>query len=376
MTIKNIYVIHIQLPFQPSFLYPQQKHLYSDSLVLELQTSTGVRAYGVSNLDPSEDSHPLPRVQKEVAEVLLLLENFVFESLYDIKEFVQEDLSQKMKAHSLCALEMALLSAWAQEQKQLLPELFKVELPEALPYIGVLPAEKLSLFRPHVQNYSFQKIKLNINRDLSLSLENIQTLRSIFGEGVEIQVDMGGSWLAEDALEQIPDLLDEGIRVFEQPFDTTQDLRMAKLQRRYRGELEFVADESLMRYKDAVRLIKREACTRFNLNMVKQGGFFNTLSIYQLATQYGIQCELGMHGGESGLLRNMGMLFAAHAPELVHTEFTLTAPVLQEDICKKTIHTDLTGNLIVPHDIFSPKNRIEALDIEKYSVKTSVETES
>lgn len=369
MTIKNIYVRYIQLPFQSSFLDPTSNPQYSDSIILEVQTSTGILAYGEAFPHSFNISQTLHDVKKEVEKHLPLLKKQSFHSLYDIKEFIQEDLASKMKAISLCALEMALLHAWAIEQNKSLPEIFKVEIPDSLPYIGVLPKGNLALLSSDLETYSFKQIKLKINRDLSLTLENIQTLRSIFGEEVHIQVDIEGSWLAEDALEQIPDLLDQGIRVFEQPFDNTQDLRMTKLQRRYKGDLEFVADESIVRYKDAVRLIKREACTRFNLKIAKQGGIFNTLDIYRLATQYGIQCELGTLAGESSLLKHMGILFAGQASELVNIEHGLADLALAEDISKINIQADSAGNLSIPHDIFSPNSTIDAGDLEKYQVK-------
>jgi muconate cycloisomerase len=195
-------------------------------------------------------------------------------------------------------------------------------------------------------------------------------LKSIYGSDLNIQLDIGGNWQAEDALEQIPILLDRGISVFEQPFATDQDLRMAKLQKRYKGHAEFVADESIVNYKDAVRLIKTEACSRFNLKISKHGGIFQTLAIYRLATQYGISCELGTHPGATGLLGRIGILFSSMAPGLISRERGLAELELSRDICHKAIPMDTYGNLQVPRDLLERSSPVDALRLDKYSARS------
>jgi len=367
MIISNLFIRHVRLPFDLSLAPPSQKVRYSDSIILEIQTQKGVIAYGESCPKTELGGETPLSVKSELERLRPTLLQANFNSLADIQAFIREDLPKPMSKASVCALEMAILNAYAQEEKKSLEELFEVKTPGRLPYSGVIPLGDLSPLTSYLIQNSFKHIKLHINQDLKLTLAYIQLLLEIYGANLQIQVDIKGRWKAHDALEQIPVLLDQGIRIFEQPFGQYQDILLGKIQKHYKGYAEFVADESIVRYKDAVRLINGESCSRFNLKISKQGGIFSTLEIYKHAIQYGISCELGISRGETSLLSQTGILLSSLAPKITHKEHPLAGFTLAQDICHKSCHPDLRGNHTVPQDVFFLDWKVDALRLDKYS---------
>lgn len=280
----------------------------SESVILEIQTQQGITAFGESNPLGFVNGESPWSVKADLELIKHSLLQWHFTSLEDIREFITQEIADLIGESSLCVLEMALLNAFSKESGKCLDQIFAADIPKILDYTGVIPLGDLSLMRSFLQKFSFSRVKLKADKNLQKSLMNIQILREIYGADVDIQLDLDTSWDSSDALEQIPILIEEGIFQYEQPFETDQDLRMQKLQRHYGDTLTFIADESVRRYKDAVRLIKTEACRGFNLKLSKHGGVFQSLAIYKLAHKYGIRCELGVYPGETSLLARAGIL--------------------------------------------------------------------
>lgn len=339
----------------------------SDSIILEIETQKGIRAFGecIPQLTVSGESSL--SVISDLKLIAPTLRKTNFQDLFDIQDFICQEISDLIGESSLCALEMALLSAFSQEKRMNLTELMGVELPQEINYSGVIPLIDLKKEPQILEKFYWKKVKLNLNQDLALGLSNIQILRDAWGDELEIQIDLQGSWTSQDGLEQIPVYLEAGIRRFEQPFSQEKDLLMRKLQKHYGDEVVFVADESLKSIKDTVRLIKTEACKGFNLKLSKLGGLFPSLAIYQMARKYGISCELGMYPGESSLLRYAGIMFASMAPELHLLEGALASQILSQDICHKKICFDTQGKLINSQELEGIANKVDTLRLDKYS---------
>src|SRR5690606_22528882 len=111
-----------------------------------------------------------------------------------------------------------------------------------------------------------------------------------------------------------------------------QDEAAARLQRHFGDDLCLMADESVTTLATARRLIRTQACRRFNLKVSKHGGLFNTLAIYRLAREHGIGCQLGAHFGETSILTAAGILFAALAGPLEALEGGLGTHLLEHDL--------------------------------------------
>ena len=339
----------------------------SESVILEIQTRNGITAFGEANPLGFVNGESPWSVKADLALIRHSLLQFRFNSLNDIREFITEELAELIGESSLCVLEMALLNAFSKESGKSLDQIFHAEIPKILDYTGVIPLGNLSLMRPLLQKFSFSRVKLKADKDLQKSLMNIQILREIYGTDVDIQLDLDTSWNSADALEQIPILMEEGIFQYEQPFQTDQDLRMRKLQQHYGDKICIIADESIRRYKDAVRLIKTEACRGFNLKLSKHGGVFQSLAIYQLAEKYGIRCELGVYPGETSLLARAGILLSGLAPALHSREGAIAHELLSMDICHASLKPDAKGQVEGYQHINKLCSKVDTLRLDKYS---------
>ena len=339
----------------------------SESVILEIQTQQGITAFGESNPLGFVNGESPWSVKADIDLIKYSLLQFNFTSLEDIREFITQEIADLIGESSLCVLEMALINAFSKESGKSLDQIFQTEIPEILEYTGVIPLGDLSLMRPLLQKFSFDRVKLKADKNLQKTLMNIQILREIYGSDIDIQLDLDTSWDSSDALEQIPILMEEGIFQYEQPFETNQDLRMQKLQKHYGDKLILIADESIRRYKDAVRLIKTEACRGFNLKLSKHGGVFQSLAIYKLAHKYGMRCELGVYPGETSLLARAGILLSGLAPALHSREGAIAHELLSMDICHASLKPDAKGLVEGYQHINKLCSKVDTLRLDKYS---------
>ncbi|MEL6253699.1 MAG: enolase C-terminal domain-like protein [Bacteroidota bacterium] len=367
MKIKYLKLRYIRLPLKMAFCQANYRTKQSESVILEIETQNGITAFGESNPLGFVNGESPWSVKADLELIKDSLLQFSFSKLEDIREFITEEVSELIGESSLCVLEMALLNAFSKEKGRTLDKIFETEIPNVLDYTGVIPLGDLSLMRPLLQKFSFSRVKLKADKNLQKSLSNIQILREMYGTDIEIQLDLDGCWDSSDALEQIPILMAKGIKQFEQPFETDQDLRMQKLQRNYGKELIFIADESIRRYKDAVRLIKTEACRGFNVKLSKHGGIFQSLAIYKLANKYGIRCELGVYPGETSLLARAGILLSSLAPGLHSREGAISHELLSMDICHASFKPDAKGQIEGLQHIKKLCSKVDTLRLDKYS---------
>ncbi|MDW3650183.1 MAG: enolase C-terminal domain-like protein [Bacteroidia bacterium] len=367
MKIKYLKLRYIRLPLKMAFSQANYRTKQSESVILELHTQNGITAFGESNPLGFVNGESPWSVKSDIEFIKHSLLQANFTRLEEIREFITEEIAELIGESSLCVLEIALLNAFSKETGKSLDQIFETEIPKILDYTGVIPLGDLSLMRPLLQKFSFSRVKLKADRNLQLSLENIQILKQIYGADIDIQLDLDCSWNTADALEQIPILIEKGIYQFEQPFETDQDLRMQKLQRHYGNELIFIADESIRRYKDAVRLIKTEACKGFNLKLSKHGGIFQSLAIYKLAHKYGIRCELGVYPGETSLLARAGILLSGLAPAIHSREGAIAHELLSMDICHASLKPDAKGQIEGHQHINKLCSKVDTLRLDKYS---------
>ena len=71
--------------------------------------------------------------------------------------------------------------------------------------------------------------------------------------------------------------------------------------------LALMADESLHSSKDAEKLISEGGVKYFNIKLMKCGGLFEAIKIYELAKKHEISCQIGsmiesMHGSRMGFI--------------------------------------------------------------------------
>ena len=283
-------------------------------------------------------------VQLDLEKIKTKLEQRSFASIDDIRTLVCEELSGLVGTSTLCGLELALLDAWSQENETPLPFALDAKMESPVTYSGIVPLQHSSAALEQLQHFSFTAIKLKVDRQLSDSLHKIQQIRQYFGQDIDIRLDANCSWQYEDALQQIPVFLAEGVNSFEQIFAKGQEMQMGKITQQFGKEALIMADESVTTLAQAQLLLDRQLVNSFNLKISKNGGIFNTLKIYTLAQQYGIPCQLGAHFGETSILTAAGHLLAGLADFTFH-EGGFGTHLLREDLGYPALSINVKGEI-------------------------------
>ena len=206
-----------------------------------------------------------------------------FESVTDIKHFVTEELPPQIGLSSICGIDLALMDAWSKTHQQSLVDAVNGDQDTVAHYTGILPQgspKVLAVALQQLSYFKFKELKVKVNANLSQTLETLRLIRSDFFPDINIRVDANTAWSYEDAVEQIPVLLDQGIDTFEQIFskDKLDDLK--RITATFGSHARIMADESLTSYESAQHLIQHKICNHFNLKLSKNGGFWNSLSVY------------------------------------------------------------------------------------------------
>lgn len=344
MIFDHLTVEFLRIPLHLRFAQSNQNTRYSDSLLVRVHTADGTTGYG--------ECCPRSYVTGETAESTAIQLRTIGEALHGTKwtdfdqllAWLKEPLPG-MEPAAICGLEMALLDAWGKSHQISLAQTFNAAIPPRLKYSGIIPMSSSTSLEPILSRFDFPAIKVKMGSDLAWNLNRLRWIRRMMGNEIDIRVDLNGGWTLAQARLQIPALLKAGITWFEQPLHPEHDADMSLLMAEFGWQATFVADESLTTVESALSILKQKIFTGFNVKLSKHGGLLRSLTIYQLATQHGIPCQLGAHFGETSLLTAAGLIFSGLAPKLKYREGALGTLILARDVCLDSLHIDAQGCL-------------------------------
>lgn len=218
---------------------------------------------------------------------------------------------------ALGAVDVALLDGLGKQRglpvfRLLGPEMRR-ELPWSLP-IPLLPEAQIRQFCAGITRGTFSSLKVLVGPDVTGNVERLRMVRAIFGEGIEVRIEVNGNWTRAEAKNQIPALAPFGITAIEQPV-AKDDLEGLREIRETFG-IPVIVDESLCGPEDAEALLAAEACDILNIKISKVGGLLAAMRISSLAASQGKGCLLGAHVGETEILTGAALHFLVAAPTL------------------------------------------------------------
>ena len=342
----NIYLLSI--PFRFSFGHFLKKHSFSDSIVVELISETGLHGYGEGIARPfvtGETAHKSVRHIRDILLPAILHKNIsklVFNrSPFNILSSVNRLLPNRKEPGiiawnaSRSAVELALIDSilrtCGKPLNYILPAGSKI-----ITYSGVLTSgnlERTVEFTRRFKEAGLKYIKIKVGR--SDDHKRIRTVREIMGPSVSIRLDANGAFTRREAIEFIKAVEEFGIDSIEQPVKRGKMRDLAEI--RNAVSVPVMVDESLVTLNDANRLIEHEACDYFNLRISKCGGLYNTLVIADLAQKNGIKIQLGCQVGETAILSAAGRQMASYLSDIRFIEGSFSTLLLVEDISREKI---------------------------------------
>lgn len=349
MRIDQVELREISIPLNFQFSQANNSTSKSNSAILELITEDGVSGFGEACPRLYVTGESMQDVLNDLQQLVPKLKVNPIESLDDIKKRLDLWEAKGIGASTRCAMELALLDAWSRTEKVPIIELLGHKAnPESLIYSLVLPLIKpphFQLLLEKIQSFKPLKIKLKVDRGLENNLERIHLIRSCFGQDTIIRVDVNAGWTLDESMDFIPKFIKAGVSSFEQPLPADQLAGMAKLTSTFRQEAQIMADESLISYELAQKLLEDQCCNHFNLKISKLGGILRSRDIYQLAAEHGVPCQLGAHFGETSLLSAAGIILSTLAGPMTANEGALGNFLLEKDIFQPPVQHQLDGTL-------------------------------
>jgi L-Ala-D/L-Glu epimerase len=319
MKISTLRAYQATQPFEISFQSGHAFRSMSESVILRLGYDNGMFSYGES----APRSYVTGESLSSVSDLILdsfapLLLHREIKSLKDVEtilidlEFICLQKNLKPYNSALGAVDIALLDG-----------LGKLDGKPAAFYLGpllhsptaysisvpFLPAEQIHQLYARFRHYSFTHLKVLVGQDLVWNADRVGLLRSLFGEQIDIRIEVNGKWDFEQAMANIKALKRFRISAVEQPLPA-HDIEG---QRRFREEsgIRVVADESFCTLQDAERLIASQACDILNIKLSKCGGLLRSKAIADFAHSKNVPCQLGAHVGETKALAAAGRHFEA-----------------------------------------------------------------
>jgi L-alanine-DL-glutamate epimerase-like enolase superfamily enzyme len=177
--------------------------------------------------------------------------------------------------HDLCAKQLGVpLYALLGMSKEIPPTDFTVGIDEP-----AVVAERASA----AAHFPALKVKVGSAHDL----ETIRAVRSVFGG--PIRVDANTGWQPDEAARLVPELVELGVVLIEQPFPAHRLDQLGWLQER--SPLPIVADESAVMIEDLERLVGVVA--GINVKLAKCGGVGPAQRMLERARELGFRRFLG-----------------------------------------------------------------------------------
>jgi muconate cycloisomerase len=195
-----------------------------------------------------------------------------------------------------CAIETALLDAFAKRRGLSLSDLLGGRLHDRLPVAWTLAsgntahdiaeAEDLLDRRRH----NIFKLKIGY-RELKADIAHVAAIKRALGQRASIRVDVNQAWSEAVAARVIPALEDAGCDLVEQPIASSNRTAMARLAMASR--MPIMADEALQGPETAFDLAAHAAADVFAVKILPLGGLYAAGRVAAIADAAGI----GLYGG-------------------------------------------------------------------------------
>ncbi|MCP3900267.1 MAG: hypothetical protein GY707_11210 [Desulfobacteraceae bacterium] len=245
----------------------------------------------------------------------------IFNGINDVEQWGYENSPQIDKYPAAwCAVEMALLDIFAQEQGCMVEELLGINNFKLCGYYtAVLSDDEISKYTDLANKYillGFKDFKIKLNGALTSDKQKLEILNSLCIQhnvkDIRIRLDANNLWKdqCKEAIQHIKAL---GGKIFalEEPVgagDVTDNSKVC-----IETGLPIILDESLCKLEDLWKFQNVQDKFIANIKISKAGGLIRSLGIIKALKNMGWPIIIGCHVGETSLLTRAGMVVASAA---------------------------------------------------------------
>lgn len=324
----------LEIPFKQVFAHATATRTCTESILVKAESENGVVGVGEG----------CPR-KYVTGETIQTATNFFathreawdeFQNVSDLQTWMAEN-SQAIDENpaSWCAVELALLDCWGQENRQSIEALLNVqELTGHFQYSAVLGTENLASFKKQSQQFSalgFWDFKVKVSGNLEDDQQKIEYLKDLSIENLRIRLDANNLW--HNPLEAVIYLkrLEYTFFAIEEP------LQVGDYEgcRQINQQLDFpiILDESFLRIEQFDHLQADPQTWIVNIRISKMGGILRSLAIAAQARVMNIPTIIGAQVGETSILTRAALTGAnQYRDNLLAQEGAYGIYLLEHDI--------------------------------------------
>lgn len=327
MKIVKATIYKVRFPLHEPFIISYATYPDMPSIILELETDTGVIGFG----EAVADEHVTGEYFSSCYEVLkeVLLPQVLGESPFDIERIHHKmDNAIAKNPAAKAAIDIACYDLvgkvlgtpvynllGGQAHKMLTyPRVLSIEAPEVMAEKAVQAKEA---------GYGSLKLKVGLDSP-QMDVDRIKAVRSAVGPDMPIRVDVNQGWKTPGiAVAAMRQLEDENLAWVEQPIRMGDIRGLAEV--RSKTAVPVMADESMQSMENLLEIIRYDAADVINIKLMKCGGIFHAVQIAKAAEAAGIACQIGSMV-ESSIGSAAGYHAAMSRRNIESTE--LTGPLL------------------------------------------------
>ncbi len=222
------------------------------------------------------------------------------------------DLACKGNAFAKSAVEMALIDAVSRSLNLPAWQLLGGKRHQSLPLAWTLASGDVSRDLEEAQlrlaqkRHRIFKIKIGARSPAEDVAHVSQIARGLAGQAT-LTVDINQAWDGNTARRYLPQLIDAGVTLIEQPVAKWNVEALKILTATLGDRASIMADETVCTPQDAMLLARAQACHVFSLKVAKHGGLLRTRQVAAVADA----ADIGWYGGTM-LETSIGSAAAAH----------------------------------------------------------------
>ncbi len=342
LTIHNL-----EIPFKQVFAHATATRACTESILVKADSENGIVGVG--------EGCPRSYVTGETIHTAIAFFTTHYEAWEEFQNIGDLETWMAENSHAIdknpaswCAVELALLDSWGQENRQSIESFLNLhELTGSFQYSAVLGTENLSSFQKQAQQFSalnFNDFKVKVSGNLEDDCQKIQFLKDLPIQNPRIRLDANNLWKTfDEAVTYLKDL-NYSLFAMEEPLQVGDYEGCCQISQQL--GLPVILDESFLRLEQFRNLEIDHESWILNVRISKMGGILRSLAIAEMAKAIGIPVIIGAQVGETSILTRAALTVANQYRDiLLAQEGAFGTNLLEHDITDNPLMFGKGGTL-------------------------------